>query len=320
MNVNGNSIEDSNRTIIDLFKSMIKKTVPEEVVDPCLIDDDRYRFERQIGKGASGYVYKAWDRQKKRHVAVKLSKKQTDYMISESRLTGKLEHENIMAIYDSYLGPKFSYIVMEYISGEILENFCRKENILPYARISEIMIGICRGLYYAHDSGIMHLDIKPLNIIINENGVPKIMDFGIARSVEGTQHLGIYGTPSYMSPEYLKTEEVSRASDIFSLGCVLYELLQGEKAFDGETPYTTMYKVMNDDPAPLSTPSPAVAGLFDPIIKKAMSKNPAKRYKDCHEFAYALSQTLPYLINYEKAQKTHLFSSLAERIRSGFKR
>ena len=320
MNVNGNSIEDSNRTIINLFKSMIKKTVPAEVVNPCLIDDDRYRFEKHIGKGASGHVYKAWDRQEKKYVAIKLSKKQTDYMISESRLTGKLDHENIMAIYDSYLGQDFSYIVMEYISGDDLEIFCRKDNLLSYSRISEIMIGICRGLYYAHKSGIMHLDIKPLNIIINENGIPKITDFGIARSIEGTQHLGIYGTPSYMSPEYLKTEEVSQYGDIFSLGCILYELLQGEKAFDGETPYTTMYKVMNDDPAPLTTPPKAVAALFNPLIKKAIAKNPEKRFKDCHEFAYELSQTLPFLKNYKKAQKTHLFSSLANRIKSGLKR
>ena len=128
--------------------------------------------------------------------------------------------------------------------------------------------------------------------MLNKQDVPKITDFGTSQMVDGTQPMGFLGTPSYVAPEQLQGDLApSKASDIFSLGCVLYELLEGKKAFDGENSYTIMYKVTNKNPAPLSLLTPPVEALFRPIIKKATSKKPEERYQDCSDLAYELSKT-----------------------------
>lgn len=313
MDANGNNFEEHNLTIIDLFKKMVKKSSDDICLNPT--GDDRYRFDRIIGRGASGLVYKAWDKQQKRYVAVKVSNKGIDRFISEARLVGKLEHENIVSIYDSGSCPEFSYIIMEYIEGDPLDLFCGKPNLLPLSKVSKVMIEICKGMHFAHNSGVIHRDIKPSNIMLNKQGTPKITDLGISLMVDGTQPVGFWGTPSYMSPEQLKGFPATNVSDIFSLGCVLYELIEGKKAFEGENPYTTMYKVTNEKPEPLSIEAPPVLALFAPIIKKATAKKAEDRYQSCSEFAYELSKTLHYLGRHEKAHKKPLLSCLKDRVK-----
>lgn len=315
MHTNGKDFEEHNRTFLDLFRSMVKKGTGEMHLN--LIRDQRYKFEKILGNGASGLVYKAWDKSNKRYVAVKVSKKKTDNFVSEARLAGKLDHENIVTIHESNSGPEISYIIMEYIQGDTLDIFCNRENLLPLARVCEVMIEVCKGLLYAHNNGVIHRDIKPSNIILNKQGITKIMDFGISQRVDRTQSLGFCGTPSYMSPEQLKGNLATKVSDIFSLGCVLYELLEGKKAFDEENPYTTMYKVINDDPAPLSISVPEFKKLFQHILLKAMAKEPEDRYRDCHDLAYELSKTLAFVNNHERAQKKPIISSLTDRIKAG---
>lgn len=312
---NGNDFEEHNRTVFDLFKKMVIKNSDDICLNPT--GDDRYKFNKILGRGATGLVYKAWDKVEKRYVAVKVSNKGVDRFVSEARLVGKLTHDNIVSIYDSNAGPEFSYIIMEYIDGETLNAFCDRKNLLPLTKVSEVMIDICKGIHFAHDNGVIHRDIKPSNIILNKQGIPKITDLGLSLMVNGTQPMGFWGTPSYMSPEQLKGLAVTKTSDIFSLGCVLYELIEGRKAFEGENPYTTLYKVINEKPAPLSVQSPPVQAIFQPIIKKATAKNVEERYQSCRELAYELSKTLPNLSRYEKAYKKTFFASIKNYIREG---
>lgn len=315
MSTNGNDFEEHNKTVFDLFKKMVTKNSGDICYNPT--GDDRYRFDKILGKGATGLVYKAWDKVQKRYVAVKVSKKRIDRFVSEARLVGKLTHDNIVSIYDSCLGPKFSYVIMEYIEGDTLDIFCDSKNLLPLKKVSEVMIDICKGIHFAHDNGVIHRDIKPSNIILNKQGIPKITDLGLSLMIDGTQPVGIWGTPSYMSPEQLKGLAATKTSDIFSLGCVLYELIEGRKAFEGENPYTTLYKVINEKPAPLSTQTSAVQAIFQPIIKKATAKNVEERYQSCRELAYELSKTLPHLSRYEKDYKKTFLASIKDYIREG---
>jgi serine/threonine-protein kinase len=312
---NGNDFEEHNRTVFDLFKKMVIKNSDDICLNPT--GDDRYKFNKILGRGATGLVYKAWDKVEKRYVAVKVSNKGVDRFVSEARLVGKLTHDNIVAIYDSNSGPEFSYIIMEYIEGDTLDVFCDIKNLLPLTRVSEVMIDICKGMHFAHDNGVIHRDIKPSNIILDKQGIPKITDLGLSLMVDGTQPMGFWGTPSYMSPEQLKGFAATKASDIFSLGFVLYELIEGRKAFEGENPYTTLYKVINEKPAPLSTQSPPVQAIFEPIIKKATAKNVEERYESCRELAYDLSKALPHLSKCEKAYKKTFLGTIKDCIREG---
>ena len=182
--------------------------------------------------------------------------------------------------------------------------------------VGRVMIDICKGLHFAHSMGVIHRDIKPSNIMLNKQGIPKITDFGTSQMIDGTQPLGFLGTTSYVAPEQLKGDNApTMASDIFSLGCVLYELLEGKKAFDGENAYAVMYKLTSENPAPLSLLPPHVETLFRPIIKKALAKNAEDRYRTCRDLAYELSKTLPYLHRYEKACRKPLLANIKDRVK-----
>ncbi|MGD9161629.1 MAG: serine/threonine-protein kinase [Desulfobacteraceae bacterium] len=314
MYTNENDIGEQNKTLFDLFKKMVKKS-PEDI-NPNLIPGDRYRFEKTLGRGATGLVYKAWDKRRKMFVAIKASNKSNDSFVSEARLAGKLKHENIVSIYDANANEEISYVIMEYLEGDTLKTYCDRQNLLPLTMVSKVMIDICKGLHFAHSKGIIHRDIKPSNIMLNKQGNAKITDFGTSQMVDGTQPLGFLGTPSYVAPEQLKDDNApTKASDIFSLGCVLYELLEGKKAFDGDNSYAIMYKVTNEKPEPLSLLAPPVEALFRPIVKKAIAKKAGDRYKDCSDLAYELSKTLPYLNKHEKAYKKTLLSTLKNRVK-----
>jgi serine/threonine-protein kinase len=160
---------------------------------------------------------------------------------------------------------------------------------LPLAKVTEVMFSTCKALDYAHKRGVIHRDIKPSNIMLNKSEAVRITDFGIAQiKSEQTAAEGIIGSPSYMSPEQIQEGPVSERSDIFSLGCVLYELLTGEKAFGGDNYYAIMYKISNEDPPPIKTYRSDVPEILEKIAKKAMAKDPDKRYQTCEDFAYDL--------------------------------
>jgi len=163
---------------------------------------------------------------------------------------------------------------MEYIEGSTLEKFCHGNNLLPFHKVVETILNVCSALDYAHKQGIIHRDIKPANIMLDKIDNPKIADFGVAQMTDSTFENGIFGTPSYMSPEQLKDELIGYQSDIFSLGCVFYELLVRKKAFSGENNFSTMYKIINVEPESMLNIRQDLPRIMEEIAQKALAKGP----------------------------------------------
>lgn len=264
----------------------------------------RYEIVGKLGQGSMGVVYLGKDPYINRFVGIKISRpaagmveekanKYRERFFIEAQSAGRLMHPNIVAIYDAGMHEDFCYITMEYIDGPTLVPFCRREELLPFSRVTEIMFAACMALDYAHKKGVIHRDIKPSNIMLNKSESVRITDFGIAQiKSEQTASEGIIGSPSYMSPEQVREEQVGDKSDIFSLGCVLHELLCGEKAFPGDNEYAVMYKIVNEGPVPVSEIRADVPEVLGRITKKALEKDPNRRYQTCADMAYDLRVAL----------------------------
>src|SRR5688572_15560440 len=214
---------------------------PRPLLQPTAIG--RYEVKRLLGRGGMADVYLARDPMLERDIAVKLIGGELDSDVARRRLvreasaSGRLRHPNIVTIFDAGEYDGRPYIAMEYVPGETLRSLIRRRVPLPLRRRLELIEGACSGLAHAHQSGVVHLDIKPDNLIVDESGVVKVLDFGIARVLSGeamaTRH--IVGTLRYMSPEQIAGEPLDHRSDIFSLGCSLYELIAYLPAYGGST-------------------------------------------------------------------------------------
>ncbi len=264
----------------------------------------RYEIIEKLGQGSMGVVYLGRDPYINRNVGIKISRPAADVgdrnvdryrerFFLEAQWAGGLMHPNIVAIYDAGMYRDFCYITMEYVDGPTLVKLCHKDKLLPVSKVAEIMFMACQALDYAHSKGVVHRDLKPSNIMLDKTGALKITDFGIARlKSEQKASKGIVGSPSYMSPEQVSEEPVEEKSDIFSLGCVFYELLTGERAFKGDNYFSILYKITNEDPVPLQEVRPGLPEILDKIIKKALAKDPTERYQSCMDFAYDLRVAL----------------------------
>ncbi len=261
----------------------------------------KYQIVAELGRGAMGVVYKGLDPDIHRHVAIKtmLLFKDEDQagevakrFRQEARAAGRLSHRNIISVYEFGETGELEYIVMEFIEGETLEDRLKREGPPDLASACAMMVTILRALDYAHQSGVVHRDIKPANIMLTNSGEVKIADFGIARieSSELTRVGTIMGTPAYMSPEQLLGQQVDLRSDIFSAAVVFYEMLTGERAFQGANISMTSYKVIHTDLPPISKICPSLPGALDAILERALSKSPQERYGSAEEFAVAIAQ------------------------------
>jgi serine/threonine protein kinase len=252
----------------------------------------RYKILGVLGQGAMGIVYKAIDERIERTVAIKTL--QSDANIPEEKFAeyrerfqheaqyaGKLNHPAIVTVFDAEEINGVSYIAMEYVDGKTLEHMIENQEPLPIHRMIEIMTEICDGLSYAHKNDVVHRDIKPSNIIVTTDGHAKIMDFGIAKvSTSSHTMVGtILGTPGYMSPEQIMGKPVDVRTDIFSLGAVFYEFLAQRKAFPGDNLTEILYRVMNENPPPVSVANPLIPPVFDNIISRALRRNAEERYR-----------------------------------------
>lgn len=268
----------------------------------------RYELGEILGFGGMSEVHLGRDLRLSRDVAIKvlradLARDPTFYLRfrREAQNAAALNHPAIVAVYDTGeaetdAGP-LPYIVMEYVDGDTLRDIIRTEGPLQPRRAMEVIADVCAALDFSHRNGIVHRDMKPANIMINRAGAVKVMDFGIARAISDssspmTQTAAVIGTAQYLSPEQARGEQVDARSDVYSLGCVLYEVLTGEPPFKGDSPVAVAYQHVREDPKQPSQVNPAVPLALDSVILKAMSKNPANRYQSAAEMRSDLVRVL----------------------------
>jgi len=259
----------------------------------------RYEIVEELGRGATGVVYKASDPTIGRQVAIKvlsLENEKTeegapstrDVFMREARSAGRLSHPGIVTIHDALEDPESHtcYIVEEFIPGRTLERIMLAGPLMTADKSLEIIRQIAEALDYAHRNQIIHRDLKPANIILTEDGRAKITDFGIAKIVARdavSRTLAIMGTPAYMSPEQVKGGEVDSRSDLFSLGILLYLMLVGEKPFLGDTA-AVMFKIVYEDPTLPSKMNPVLTDGHDYLVLRCLVKDQSKRYATAREF------------------------------------
>ncbi len=255
----------------------------------------KYEVIKEIGKGAMGVVYLAFDPVIERKVAIKTMNpqlfqdiEQRERFFREAKSAGNLHHQNIVTIYDMGMEGETPYIVMEYVEGEDLDALIKSKKIDTESAL-KIMSQLCDALSYAHSKGIIHRDIKPSNIRVLPDGTIKIMDFGIAKKTGSdlTQTGVLLGTISYMAPEQLKDGKVSPQSDQFSAGIVFYEMLTGEKCFKGDTITSIMYKIVSFDEKQLNMDN--IPSSVASVLRRMVAPLPEKRYKSCNEVTKALN-------------------------------
>jgi eukaryotic-like serine/threonine-protein kinase len=255
----------------------------------------RYELDGVVGRGGMAEVYRARDIRLDRIVAIKTLRADLarDQIFQarfrrEAQSAASLNHPNIVAVYDTgedmATGLPVPYIVMEYVDGRTVRDLLQEGHRLLPERSLEIIDGVLRALDYSHQAGIVHRDIKPGNVMVTRNGDVKVMDFGIARAMSDaqatmTQTAQVIGTAQYLSPEQARGERVDTRSDLYSTGCLLYELLTGRPPFTGDSPVAIAYQHVREDPIPPSMVDPDVPAWADAIVLKAMAKPPADRYQ-----------------------------------------
>ncbi|MGH2693081.1 MAG: Stk1 family PASTA domain-containing Ser/Thr kinase [Actinomycetota bacterium] len=261
---------------------------------------DRYELEAVLGQGGMARVFKGSDRVLNRTVAVKVLSPQfagDEQFVArfrrEAQAAAALNHPGIVSVYDTGSQGDVHYIVMEYVEGRTLRDIIRQEGPLLPERATEITEAVAGALAAAHEGGLVHRDIKPGNIMITREGEVKVMDFGIARTTTGdtlTQTASILGTASYLSPEQAQGEAVDARSDIYSLGCVLYEMLTARAPFSGDSPVAIAYKHVRENPVPPSRINTDVTESLEAVAMKCMAKNPVNRYQTADELRQDLER------------------------------
>ncbi|MDP2661533.1 MAG: protein kinase [Dehalococcoidia bacterium] len=260
----------------------------------------RYRLSEPLGEGGMATVFKAQDLLLERMVAVKVLREQwaadaefISRFRQEARAAASLSHPNIVAIYDVGEDAGRHYIVMEYVEGPSLKEEIASGPLSPL-RAVEIAVQVCAGLQYAHQKGIIHRDIKPHNILL-QRGQAKIADFGIARALGSATQTGagdVFGSPQYLSPEQVKGEEATAASDIYSLGISLYEASTSAPPFQADSPIATALKHLNETPVPPRQVNGRIPPSIEAIILKALAKDPRERFLSAAQMGKALSDCL----------------------------
>ncbi|MCX6167921.1 MAG: protein kinase [Ignavibacteriales bacterium] len=254
---------------------------------------DNYKVVSVLGKGGMGIIYKAYDTKLDRYVAIKMLNSQVndkerfiERFKREAKNQAKLSHPNIVTVYGFIEYSDLLGIVMEYVEGESLEKVIERQGRFNLYDVIYIIKQLLLGIGYAHSKGFVHRDIKPSNIILNKEGITKIMDFGISKSLfdnSMTKTGSKIGTVYYMSPEQIRSEEVTNRSDIYSIGCTAYEMIVGEPPFDFQSEYEVMDAHLKKNPPRITDKMAGIPESVNKILLKALEKNPLNRYNTCEE-------------------------------------
>ncbi|HXZ28965.1 MAG TPA: serine/threonine-protein kinase [Terriglobales bacterium] len=288
-----------------------KETTPLGSTDPGVVAEQqpaesplpwlgqRYEVLGELGRGGMGIVYRARDRETGDLVALKVLKPEIaafpavlERFKNELLLARKITHKNVCRTYELLRFGEVVVIAMEYVEGESLRALLARVGGLAVSRGLELARQICDGLQEAHAQGVVHRDLKPENILIDRNGHVKVMDFGIARSLEtgGTQTGAVLGTPAYMAPEQAEGRPVDARTDIYALGLILYEIFTGRPAFSADTPVALAHQHIHGTPLPPQSLEPYLPGSLDRGIMKCLQKEPKRRFQSVAELHAALSQ------------------------------
>ncbi|MEK6246249.1 MAG: protein kinase [Pseudomonadota bacterium] len=288
----------------------------------------RYDVERVLGEGAMGVVYEGNDTRLHRRVAIKTilksaldsgsAREYSTRFAREAQAVARLNHPNIVQVFDFAEEGDVAYIVMELVKGKELKNFFDAKERFEVKEAVHIMGELCDALHFAHEAGIVHRDIKPANVMIDSQGRVKLTDFGVARITDPdrtvsdrTQAGTVVGTPAYMSPEQIQGGITDRRTDIFSAGVILYEFLCGSKPFTGSGAWAIAKKILGDDPTPPSTLNTAVSPLFDAVVAKALAKKVGERYQTARLFGFALQRAFEGEAETKDAEQTIVLKSAA---------
>jgi serine/threonine protein kinase len=267
-----------------------------------LLLGDRYEVGRLLGAGGMAEVYEGRDRLLARRVAIKVLLgelgKDPSFLVRfkrEAQAAASLSHPNVVAVYDTGVQGSTHFIVMEYVEGRTLRDLLRIGGPPPPERAALIAADVCDALAAAHARGLIHRDVKPGNVMLTPDGTVKVMDFGIARATSSetiTQTHAVIGTAQYISPEQVEGREVDARGDLYSLGCLLYEMLTGRVPFSGESPVAIAYRHVREDPVPPRRINPRIPPALEAITLRAMAKHPAHRYQTAAELRADLERAL----------------------------
>ncbi|MEU9479535.1 protein kinase [Streptomyces sp. NPDC048191] len=268
----------------------------------------RYRLEQVLGHGGMAEVWLAYDLLLFRPVAVKALRPElaadAEHWARFRRevvSTALLGHPSVVAVYDAgedtIDGHRVPYLVMEYVKGNTLLQFVREARIAGPEHALELTAGVLEALDHAHRHGIVHRDIKPANVMLSHEGTVKVADFGIARSVDRagttlTRTSVVVGTAEYLSPEQARGEQVDVRTDLYSTGCLLYELLTGRPPFTGDTPLAVAMKHLSEPPVPPSAHAPQLPAAYDTLVLRALAKDRADRYQTAEDMRDAIGEVL----------------------------
>ncbi|MBF0400959.1 MAG: serine/threonine protein kinase [Magnetococcales bacterium] len=263
----------------------------------------RYQIIKRLYQGASGLVYEGLDPESHRRVAIKtvdpgrLAEESGQRLVSrlryEARLFGSFSHPNIVTLYDYHEEEGRPFIVLELLQGETLKKCLERGLSFGWRASVDLIIRMLDAVSYMHTRGVMHLDLKPANMMLLDDDQVKVTDFGIAQRINAPDiWSSITGTPGYMSPEQLMGHRLDPRSDLFSVAVVLYELLTGVQAFPGKQVPGIMQRVLNLSPQPPSQLQPHLPTALDAVLRVALAKQPADRFQDANLFRSALQQVV----------------------------
>jgi serine/threonine-protein kinase len=285
---------------------------------------DRYELEELVGTGGMSSVFRARDRQLDRRVAIKIlhehyadDPEYLERFRREARAVAKLSHPNIVTVIDRGDDDGRQYIVFEHVDGENLKDLVLRSGRLPVRAALELALAVADGLSFAHEHGLVHRDVKPQNVLLSNEGEVKVTDFGIARSLHvdhGVTQTGtVLGTGEYLAPEQASGKPVSPATDVYSLGVVLWELLAGDVPFVGENFVAVALRHVNEPPPSLRERRPDVSPRLDAAVERALAKDPARRFPSMAAFAKDLRACLAEPAGATPAREDDLARTLVTR-------